>query len=118
MCIRDSANISDPITNNTASFINEEATTFGGATPSTTCKTNVNSAIAGKGIGSNVTSINTSNSIIKLWYAGTVNPTGVVKFKRNIETSTLYTNHFFCENQKRIDEEITLYDSFMNLNLS
>ena len=39
-------------------------------------------------------------------------------FKRNIETSTLYTNHFFCENQKRIDEEIILYDSFMKLNLS
>ncbi len=47
-----------------------------------------------------------------------VSPTGVDKFKRNIEMSTLYTNHFFWENQKRIDEEITLYDSFMNLNLS
>jgi|TARA_B100001093_G_scaffold166467_1_gene159059 hypothetical protein len=67
----------------------EDATWSGGATPRITCNTNVNKAIAGKGMGSNVTSIKTNSNIIKLWYAGTERPIGVLKFNRNIEIKIL-----------------------------
>jgi hypothetical protein len=60
------ANIKDPITNKTASFINDDAITSAGATPNRTCKTSASSAIAGKGIASDVTKINTINKIIRL----------------------------------------------------
>ena len=65
-CTMAIANIRDPMTNNTASFMNDAATTSGGATPSNTCSTNVNRAIAGNGIGSNVTKIKTINNIMRL----------------------------------------------------
>jgi len=40
-------------------------------------------------MGSNVTSIKTSTRMIKLWYAGTERPIGVLKFSKKIETKIL-----------------------------